>query len=188
MSENIKSKQKLVKSAYDIFSELGYVKTRISDIVEHASLAQGTFYLYFQNKQDCFNYIIAERFKIFFNELTTLIREAGSQALFYGPQKTVESIREHQGIIRLMYLEQNVISVEWFKKFHKHYENILNAYVRIFMERGESERLARIKVNLISNLLDGVIMNEVVSPFPRDFGHYENVDVVLESIVYGLKD
>ncbi|WP_180994367.1 TetR/AcrR family transcriptional regulator [Bacillus sp. Marseille-P3661] len=44
----------LVESALLIFSEKGYHSTRISDIVKNAGVSQGTYYLYFKNKEDIF--------------------------------------------------------------------------------------------------------------------------------------
>ncbi|MFB1050142.1 TetR family transcriptional regulator [Paraliobacillus sp. JSM ZJ581] len=43
-------KQKIVQSAIDVFREKGIEKTKVSDIVKGAGVAQGTFYLYFPSK------------------------------------------------------------------------------------------------------------------------------------------
>ncbi|GKV69481.1 TetR family transcriptional regulator [Sporosarcina sp. NCCP-2716] len=43
-------KEAIVQSAIRIFTEKGVEKTTISDIVKHAGIAQGTFYLYFPSK------------------------------------------------------------------------------------------------------------------------------------------
>jgi len=43
-------KEVIVQSAMRIFTEKGVEKTTISDIVKHAGIAQGTFYLYFPSK------------------------------------------------------------------------------------------------------------------------------------------
>ncbi|MFD1928325.1 TetR family transcriptional regulator [Sporosarcina siberiensis] len=43
-------KDNIVRAAVKIFSEKGIEKTKISDIVKEAGVAQGTFYLYFPSK------------------------------------------------------------------------------------------------------------------------------------------
>ena len=51
----IKKKEKknaLFQNAFDLFIDKGFAKTTISDIVERAGLAKGTFYLYFKDKYD----------------------------------------------------------------------------------------------------------------------------------------
>ncbi len=51
----INKKQKkdaLLNAAFDIFTNIGINKTSISEIVEKAGVAKGTFYLYFADKYD----------------------------------------------------------------------------------------------------------------------------------------
>ncbi|SDJ06024.1 TetR family transcriptional regulator [Natribacillus halophilus] len=43
-------KEKIVHAAIDVFREKGVEKTKVSDIVQIAGIAQGTFYLYFPSK------------------------------------------------------------------------------------------------------------------------------------------
>ncbi|KFM99706.1 hypothetical protein DJ93_3356 [Bacillus clarus] len=43
-------KEKIVYAAIEVFQEKGVEKTKISDIVKLAGIAQGTFYLYFPSK------------------------------------------------------------------------------------------------------------------------------------------
>ena len=50
-SEAVRREQ-LLTAARKVFQEKGYDNTTVSDIVEEASVAQGTFYLYFPSKKD----------------------------------------------------------------------------------------------------------------------------------------
>lgn len=47
-----KKKEALFNTAYELFTTKGITSTTISDIVEKAEVAKGTFYLYFTNKYD----------------------------------------------------------------------------------------------------------------------------------------
>jgi len=51
-------RQSLLDSAYDLFLEKGVFSTTISDIVQHADVAKGTFYLYFKDKDDIFHALV----------------------------------------------------------------------------------------------------------------------------------
>ena len=42
----------LLQTSFELFTEKGFTKTTISDIVNRAGLAKGTFYLYFKDKYD----------------------------------------------------------------------------------------------------------------------------------------
>ena len=59
---NKKKKQDaLLNTAYHLFTEKGFQKTSISDIVNEAGVAKGTFYYYFKSKEEVMDAII-ERF------------------------------------------------------------------------------------------------------------------------------
>lgn len=51
----------LLESAFSLFIDNGFSKTSISDIVSHAGVAKGTFYLYFKDKYDIRNHLIAHK-------------------------------------------------------------------------------------------------------------------------------
>lgn len=50
----IETKEKLLQSAKELFAKKGYYETKVSDIVERANVAQGTFYIYFKSKEEIF--------------------------------------------------------------------------------------------------------------------------------------
>lgn len=52
-------KNALLQTAFDLFCNKGFAKTTISDIVSDAGLAKGTFYLYFKDKYDLKDKLIA---------------------------------------------------------------------------------------------------------------------------------
>ncbi|MBR1592294.1 MAG: TetR/AcrR family transcriptional regulator [Ruminococcus sp.] len=51
----------LLKTAFEFFTTKGFSKTSISDIVNKAGVAKGTFYLYFKDKYDIRNRLIAHK-------------------------------------------------------------------------------------------------------------------------------
>ena len=55
-----KKKEALFNTAYDLFTTKGINSTAISDIVEKAGVAKGTFYLYFKDKYEIRDRLIAE--------------------------------------------------------------------------------------------------------------------------------
>lgn len=65
MSKIDKNKQikreSLLETAFRLFTSKGIQKTSISDIVEDAGVAKGTFYLYFKDKYDIRNKLIAHK-------------------------------------------------------------------------------------------------------------------------------
>lgn len=54
-------RESLLDSAFSLFINNGFNKTSISDIVNNAGVAKGTFYLYFKDKYDIRNHLIAHK-------------------------------------------------------------------------------------------------------------------------------
>ncbi|MDO4274467.1 MAG: TetR/AcrR family transcriptional regulator [Eubacteriales bacterium] len=56
-----KKKDALYNTAFELFTTKGIAKTTISDIVEKAGVAKGTFYLYFKDKYDIRNKLVSHK-------------------------------------------------------------------------------------------------------------------------------
>ena len=68
VDENKKRKKEaLISTAYDLFTTKGINATSISDIVKKAGVAKGTFYLYFKDKYDIKDKLIAHKTKELFS-------------------------------------------------------------------------------------------------------------------------
>ena len=77
--ENKKKQKKdaLLNAAFDIFTSIGINKTSISDIVQKAGVAKGTFYLYFADKYDLRNKLIAHKANKIFEKAETALNKIG---------------------------------------------------------------------------------------------------------------
>ncbi len=53
-------KKMVIRCAKAVFAQKGYHQASISDIIQRADIARGTFYLYFRSKRDIFNSILDE--------------------------------------------------------------------------------------------------------------------------------
>ena len=53
-------RKEFLESAKKLFSQKGYEKTSVSDIVTDVGVAQGLFYYYFKSKQDCFECVVED--------------------------------------------------------------------------------------------------------------------------------
>ncbi len=60
-SNKKQKKESLLDAAFTLFTSKGINKTSISDIVEKSGVAKGTFYLYFKDKYDIRNMLIAHK-------------------------------------------------------------------------------------------------------------------------------
>ena len=69
VEENKQEKEtKLLKAAFELFTEKGIKRTSVQDIVDKAGLAKGTFYLYFKDKYELQDRLIANKSKQLFDD------------------------------------------------------------------------------------------------------------------------
>lgn len=130
------TKAKLLVAAEEVFAEQGYQGASISRITERASVAQGTFYLYFASKLDLFEQLV--------EDLNRRVRAAMSDGAARGRNR-VEAEREgfreffaftaeHPALYRVV-REAEYVSPGAMRN---HYERIVEGY---------REGLARAKAN-----------------------------------------
>jgi len=73
-NENDKE-NRLLASAFKLFNEKGIKSTSIQDIVDNANVAKGTFYLYFKDKYEIRDILIAKKSKKLFNDALEELRK-----------------------------------------------------------------------------------------------------------------
>lgn len=76
-----KKKEALFNTAYRLFTTKGIHATAISDIVNEAGVAKGTFYLYFKDKYDIKNKLIAHKTKELFDAAWKALDASGKKSL-----------------------------------------------------------------------------------------------------------
>lgn len=82
IDNNKKQKQDaLLNTAFDLFIKQGINKTSIAEIVEQAGVAKGTFYLYFKDKYDIRNKLIAKKASQIFRLADNALRQTDISTL-----------------------------------------------------------------------------------------------------------
>lgn len=76
-----KKKEALFNTAYELFTTKGINSTAISDIVEKAGVAKGTFYLYFKDKYDIKNKLVVHKTRELFDAAGAALAAAGIHGL-----------------------------------------------------------------------------------------------------------
>lgn len=69
-------KAALLDSAYQLFTEKGIEETSVSEIVGNAHLAKGTFYLYFKDKYQVRDFLVAHQSKLLFERADIQLQES----------------------------------------------------------------------------------------------------------------
>ena len=95
-------RESLLDSAFSLFIDNGFNKTSISDIVNNAGVAKGTFYLYFKDKYDIRNHLIAHKAsQIFQAAYADLLRHPDMpKAAFADLWATVQAGNKWRGYVK----------------------------------------------------------------------------------------
>ncbi|WP_354680826.1 TetR/AcrR family transcriptional regulator [Listeria monocytogenes] len=57
-------KQRIIKSAKEVFQKQGYLKTSVQDMVDAAGISKGTFYNYFTSKEELAIVIFKQEYSV----------------------------------------------------------------------------------------------------------------------------
>ena len=116
--ENKKLKlEKLLNTSFELFTSQGLAKTTISDIVEKAGVAKGTFYLYFKDKYDIRNRLIAHKSSQLFMQAYESMEAKGitgfENRLIYMMDHVLDELAANKGLLAFIYKD---LSWAVFKK------------------------------------------------------------------------
>jgi len=102
--KGVQTRARLLEAAKEIFEETGFLDARISDIAERAGLSHGSFYHYFDSKEEIFREIAADVDERLSAPLVTVILDPSSRAtprdrIREAMRRYFESYREEAKII-----------------------------------------------------------------------------------------
>jgi len=133
-----KTRDKLLRAAEVEFGEKGFHDAAISGITHRAGVALGSFYTYFESKEQIFEALVrymSERTRQWVGE-----RVAGAsdrlEAERRGLEAYIEFVRQHKGLYRIITEAEFVANTA----FREHYEGFARSYVenlQLAGERGE---------------------------------------------------
>jgi len=112
--------QKIIDAAVNVFAEKGFFNARISDIARQAGVADGTIYLYFNNKYDILISLFEEEIGKIILEVKKLIEKEED------PRRMLEIfIAQHLGLVRRRKSLAEVLQMELRQsnKFMREYRN-----------------------------------------------------------------
>ena len=99
--------ENLLNTSFELFTSKGINKTSISDIVEKAGVAQGTFYLYFKDKYDIRNRLIAHKSSQLFMQAAQALEKAGIEdfedKIIFIMDYVLDELAANKGLLAFIY-------------------------------------------------------------------------------------
>jgi len=126
--KGLKTRQKLLDTAEEIFGTKGYYEASIVDITQNADVAQGTFYNYFTSKYEIFEELVKQLSKDFRNTIRIEVAQAtnAKEAQMIGIRTFFRWVKKHRNLYNIV--QQTVLVNEQLYRWY--YERIAKGYVK----------------------------------------------------------
>ena len=163
----------LLESAFSLLIDNGFSKTSISDIVNDAGVAKGTFYLYFKDKYDIRNHLIAHKanqvFRVAYNELSAHpeISQFEDQVMFM-IDHILDQLANNLNLVKLIakHLSWGFFKNSLYFVPSDDQESIYEIYIRLLEHAEFSYRSPELMMYTIIELISGTSYNAIIYQQP----------------------
>ncbi len=133
-------KARILKAARAVFSKQGYKDTTVSDILEEAQVARGTFYRYFANKRHVFYDLVSELFKGIYEASKSMIPsgdEEISGRIEYSFTQCYRLFIENRGVL-MTYMSEGLAADPGLYALWDDFDRRMTALFADILARGEA--------------------------------------------------
>lgn len=177
--------------AKEVFSQKGYHKASVSDIIQRAGVARGTFYLYFQNKNDIFASIL----DMILKDLRSLIKRIELSSESPPP---LEQLRDILRLIVKLALDDREMTQILLRRavgLSRDFDDKLQDFYEALLAKIESSLAHGIELGLVRKCDTKVTarcilgcMKEVISLISSEEGAVFQIDSILDEVLnFGLQ-
>lgn len=165
-------KESLLNTAFSLFTSKGFQKTSISDIVNSAGAAKSTFYLYFSDKYDLRNKLIAHKASsLFLDAYHALSQESipdfEDQILFI-TDYIIQKLQDDRSLLGFLskHLSWGVFRSNLISGNDDPDENVYLTFLQLLRNSGYKFRDPEIMIFLLLELVGGAIYNPLLYEQP----------------------
>lgn len=158
-----------MSSAIKVFARKGFYKTRIKEIAKHASVADGTIYLYFKNKDDILISIFEDRIGKLNQEMLEISKRPipSTQKLKQIIELQLGNIRGHRDLAEVITInlrQSNRFLKQYAAPLFNQYLDSMALVIKEGQEAGEftSDFPPRVLATSLFGALDGLMLTWVL--------------------------
>ena len=163
-----KKLESLLNTSFELFTTKGISKTSISDIVEHAGVAKGTFYLYFKDKLDIRDRLILHKSGQLFAAAYTALLEKDIDAfpdrIIFMAQYMLDELNSNKPLLTLLYkdLSWGVFKKSLSAEYPEGEIQFIDIYRKMIGESGMKFRDPEIMLFLIVELVGSAGYSSII--------------------------
>lgn len=166
---------KLYDAAYDLFTSNGVHNTIIDDIVKHAGVAKGTFYLYCKDKYDLVDKVIIRKTSVVLNRAMEALEQNQANGLLNFQQSVIffvdYLINFFESDTKFLELIFKNLSWELYEKAFncEELETARKAFIKNFVLAGGDSQNAHRRLYIIVSMVGAVCYSSIVLKTPYKF-------------------
>lgn len=148
------TRQALFRAAAEVVGAVGYAEASVARITARAKVAQGTFYNYFESRQDLFDQLLPSLGTMMLDYIKARVDPAArsSEREVQRIQAYFQFLQEHPEFYRILYEAETLAPVA----HRKHIQVVANGYVRALTrswERGEMPEFEAQEIEPVAYML-----------------------------------
>lgn len=184
-----RTRARILRSAIAVFGKRGFADTSMLDIAEHARLASGTVYQYFEDKQDLFRCLLQELADRLYRETRMPAGSSGRLVVEESVLHYLEIYREYAAIFRAWWelLEPPTPFTELWVELHDRWHDQMREALELSRREGLIGKRfdSEITADLIVCAFDRPAYNRIVLGWDKGPDH-ELVDVMSKLLGTGF--
>ncbi|MEG1731593.1 MAG: TetR/AcrR family transcriptional regulator [Longicatena sp.] len=174
--ERLDKRYRIQDAAIALFHEQGIETTSVNDIVKRASVAKGTFYLYYKDKQELISQILIKQYGNSLNELLNSSYEiAHTTQNHWGicfVNEMIEFYLQHQEALKMIHKNITVVlDTQEHRKLVFEQIDKLNDFLSVIKRDHEEVSVTLNRFMLIMEILDVVCYNAIFFHQPDTMEH-----------------
>lgn len=148
------TRQRILQAAEELFGEKGYERTGIVDICQRAGVAQGTFYIYFNDKKAAFVELVKELSHSLRREIAEAIKGISDRIEVekVGFRTFFAFVMKHRNLYRIIrqaeFVDEDV--------FHWYYRRWVEGYARGLAKAIKEKQIRRLDSECLAYCLMGI--------------------------------
>lgn len=173
IQENKEEKEhNLISAALKLFTEKGVKETSVQEITNEAGVAKGTFYLYFKDKYELQDYLIARKSKQLFNDAIKSLRKQKikdyKEEFIYVIDYIIDKLTKNK--LLLKFISKNLSWGLYNDKLSKLIDDSNIGVQEFFLSEIEKNNVKidnpELKLFMIVELVSGTIFNSIMTSKP----------------------
>lgn len=184
MKEEVENdkKQRLLNTAFNLFTQKGIKDTSIQEIVDNANVAKGTFYLYFKDKYEIQNILIAKKSEKLFNDALEKLHknyiESFPDQIIFIINNIIDELQKQPTLLK--FISKNLSWGVYNKSILKIYENsekkedsLFNLFLKGVEENNINLKNPEVTLFMIIELVSSTCFTSILEKEPLPIEEYK---------------